>query len=135
MQEVLLSNKFTTLSGLDVIDPREPRDFEEFAREDSILLYPGDFVLAVSINKIVVPHDRIGIVMPRSTLLRCGLSFGCGFVKPGWDQVLVLELGNLNPRRSIRLHIGDAIANVALLRGDVEPETSRYSDHNPMRPL
>ncbi len=134
--DITLSNEFRELSGSYVVDPRDFIEYRDFVAMPYIDIPPGDFILARSVEKVRVPEGALGVLFPTSTLLRCGLVFGSGFVRPGWDDHLVLELGNLNKYRPLRLWVGDKIAAVELLqpREVMGLYTGRYSGDNPMAP-
>ena len=136
MIDVILSSRFRQFLGDSVVDPKGLTDVHDFERPNYIDLAPGNFLLGLSVDVIETPHDRLGIVMPRSTYLRCGLEFGSGFLHPGWSGKLVLELSNKNKHRSLRLYVGEPIASVAFV---VSPETplyaGKYADQNPMGPI
>ena len=134
--EISLDRHFRELQGSYVVDPRNFVDYRDFTIDTYIDLPPGDFLLARSVEKVHIPEGSLGILFPKSTFLRCGLVFGSGFVRPGWNDHLVLELGNLNSYRPIRIHIGDAIASVELVApfGLLETYTGRYKGDNPLGP-
>lgn len=135
MIEVFLDRKFSAPISREVMDVKNPTDFANYeVQENYFDLSPGAFVLGVSSNTIAVPTGFIGIVMARSTYLRAGLYFGCGFVQPGWFNPLVLELCNLLMARSLRLYLDEPIAKVELFPSDSPIYTGKYSVNNPLRP-
>ncbi len=62
-------------------------------------LYPGDFVLALTHERITVPNHLIGLVEGRSTYARVGLSMHqtAPWIQPGWSGHITLEIRNSGP--------------------------------------
>ena len=136
MIDVILSQHFRQFLGDGVVDPKGLTEVYDFERSHYIDIEPGNFLLGVSVNVITTPHDRLGIVMPRSTYLRCGLEFGSGFLHPGWTGRLVLELSNKNKHRSLSLYVGESIASVAFVLAPEAPRyTGKYATSNPLAPI
>lgn len=135
MTPVILSCEFRRLHGsMYPVDPHEFCGYDDFMAGPYIDLEPGGFLLGLSVDVHTAPVGQLGIVMARSTYLRCGLAFGCGFLQPGWSGRLVLEFGNLNKDRPLRLWIGDPIAKITLVPNDSPIYTGRYAHSNPMGP-
>lgn len=135
MLDVKLSTAFRRPHGDGLIDPRDFFDYADFDINCGYYdMRPGEFVLARAANNVAIPLDRVGIIMPTSTYLRCGLGFGSGFVHAGWNGRLVLELKNLNPHRALRLYVGGTIAHIGLLAGTIVPYQGKYLTSNPMEP-
>lgn len=69
----------------------ELKDGEQF------IMQPGDFVLAVTLEKITISPDLLGRLEGRSSLGRLGIVVHstASVFDPGWDGNAVLELGNL----------------------------------------
>lgn len=136
MTELTLAGTFRSLEGPGPVDPEDFHAWCDFTEPVAVDVPPGDFLLGQSVEHIVVPEGWLGIVFARSTLLRCGLAFGCGFLQPGWSGRLVFELGNLNRHRPLRLRVGRPVAHVHLFRAaDLPRYTGRYLRDNPMAPL
>ncbi len=64
---------------------------------EHFIMQPGDFVLAVTLEKVTIPIDLMGRLEGRSSLGRLGLVVHstASIFDPGWDGKPVLELGNL----------------------------------------
>lgn len=64
---------------------------------DSFVMQPGDFVLAVTMEKLRIPNNLLGRLEGRSSLGRLGIVVHstASVFDPGWDGKCVLELGNL----------------------------------------
>lgn len=63
----------------------------------SFILQPGDFVLATTIESFRLPNDLLARLEGRSSLGRLGIVVHstASIFEPGWDGVVVMELGNL----------------------------------------
>jgi len=65
--------------------------------EEPFVLHPGEFVLGATIERIGLPDDIVGRLEGKSSLGRLGLLIHstAGYVDPGWDGTLTLELSNV----------------------------------------
>jgi dCTP deaminase len=78
------------MMGLGTTD--QPKAF------DLHYLKPGEFVNVCTLEYVKIPGNLAGIVVGKSTLARFGLQVeSAGFVDPGWEGRLTLELKNLGP--------------------------------------
>lgn len=77
------------------------------------ILQPGDFVLATTIESIGIPDNMIGRLEGRSSLGRLGIVVHstASIFEPGWDGVVVMELGNLG-RMPVALYPGMRICSM-----------------------
>ncbi len=69
----------------------------EVADGDAFVLHPGEFVLGSTIERIALPDDLAARVEGKSSLGRLGLltHATAGFVDPGFDGHVTLELSNV----------------------------------------
>lgn len=85
------------------IDPYKKDYGAEITKEvklkdsDQFIMQPGDFVLAVTLEKVKIPADMMGRLEGRSSLGRMGIVVHstASVFHPGWNGNCVLELGNL----------------------------------------
>jgi len=83
------------------IDPSREQDglmeMVEASAEEPFVLHPGEFVLGTTIERIVLPDDLVARLEGKSSLGRLGLLIHstAGYVDPGWDGKLTLELSNV----------------------------------------
>jgi dCTP deaminase len=65
--------------------------------EEPFVLHPGEFVLGTTVERIALPDDIVGRLEGKSSLGRLGLLIHstAGYVDPGWDGRLTLELSNV----------------------------------------
>ncbi len=69
----------------------------EMEEDKSFFLQPGEFVLASTLELIVLPDDLVARLEGKSSLGRIGLLIHstAGYVDPGWRGHLTLELSNV----------------------------------------
>ena len=95
------------------IDPTKKDFSNEITKEvkiktgENFVMQPGDFVLAVTLEKVKIPSDIMGRLEGRSSLGRLGIVVHstASIFDPGWDGKPVLELGNLG-RMAVKLTPG-----------------------------
>ncbi len=65
--------------------------------EEPFVLHPGEFALGTTVERIALPEDIVGRLEGKSSLGRLGLLIHstAGYVDPGWDGMLTLELSNV----------------------------------------
>jgi len=65
--------------------------------EEPFVLHPGEFALGTTVERIGLPDDVVGRLEGKSSLGRLGLLIHstAGYVDPGWDGRLTLELSNV----------------------------------------
>ena len=69
----------------------------EVADDEAFILHPGEFVLGSTIERVALPDDLVARLEGKSSLGRLGLLIHstAGYVDPGWDGYLTLELSNV----------------------------------------
>jgi dCTP deaminase len=83
------------------IDVKEPQEelTELVEMEDGapFILHPGEFALASTLERIRLPDDLVARLEGKSSLGRLGLLIHstAGFIDPGWDGHVTLELSNV----------------------------------------
>jgi dCTP deaminase len=83
------------------IDPSRQQtglmELVEATAEDPFVLHPGEFVLGATTERVILPDDIVGRLEGKSSLGRLGLLIHstAGYVDPGWDGTLTLELSNV----------------------------------------
>jgi len=89
-------------SGLEAYDPLKPPP-TDYRRKiilplgSAYILHPGMLALAPTFESLAMPKDLLGILQGRSSLGRLGIIVHAtaGFVDPGYNGPLTLELSNL----------------------------------------
>lgn len=88
----------------------------EASVEEPFVLHPGEFVLGATIERIALPDDIVARLEGKSSLGRLGLLIHstAGYVDPGWDGTVTLELSNV-ATLPIVLTPGMAIGQVSFM--------------------
>ena len=65
--------------------------------DSPFILHPGEFVLGSTLERVALPDDLVARLEGKSSLGRLGLLIHstAGYVDPGWDGYLTLELSNV----------------------------------------
>lgn len=103
-----LGNSFSSLrpqssneeGGIPIIKVWNPPKTHKFSQYDDmpILLLRHEFMLGITKERIRIPDYLVGRVEGKSSLGRLGLLIHAtaGYVDPGWDGCLTLELHNIS---------------------------------------
>jgi dCTP deaminase len=69
----------------------------EIDDETPFMLHPGEFVLGSTLERVRLPDDLVARLEGKSSLGRLGLLIHstAGFIDPGWDGHVTLELSNV----------------------------------------
>jgi dCTP deaminase len=103
------------------IDPAEQQDdlteLVEKQADHPFILHPREFVLASTFERFVLPSDLAARIEGKSSLGRLGLltHSTAGFVDPGFDGTITLELSNV-ANLPITLWPGMKIGQLCLFR-------------------
>jgi dCTP deaminase len=120
-------------------------ELEQIDEVNPFILHPGEFVLAVTMERVEIPSDLVGRLDGKSSLGRLGLIVHstAGFVDPGFQGRLTLELTNV-ANLPITLYYGMPVSQISFSRlstpadhpygsgggskyqGQDGPESSRY---------
>ena len=147
-----LGNRFRVFRNnrTAVIDPREEQpeltELGEIAGDEPFILHPGEFVLGATFERVALPDDLVARLEGKSSLGRLGLLIHstAGYVDPGWEGTLTLELSNV-ANLPIKLYDGMKIGQISFqrlssavevgygdarigskYRGQTDPTASRY---------
>ena len=82
------------------IDVKQEQDLTELVEvkpDEAFILHPGEFVLGSTLERVAIPDDLVARLEGKSSLGRLGLLIHstAGYVDPGWDGFLTLELSNV----------------------------------------
>lgn len=93
------------------------------------MLAPGEFRLASTIERFVMPKDVLGEVKDKSSWARRGLAVQNTVIEPGWRGHLTLELTN-HSQQWITITEGMPIAQIIFhwIVGEVTPYNGKYQD-------
>ena len=98
---------------------REQEDLTELVEIDDepFILHPGEFVLGSTLERVRLPEDIVGRLDGKSSLGRLGLLIHstAGFIDPGWDGHVTLELSNV-ANLPIAIYPGMKIGQISFIR-------------------
>jgi dCTP deaminase len=112
------------------IDVRvEQEDLTELVEVDDgtpFVLHPGEFVLGSTLERIKLSDDLVARLDGKSSLGRLGLLIHstAGFIDPGWDGHVTLELSNV-AKLPITIYPGMKIGQISFMQM-TEPATTPY---------
>jgi dCTP deaminase len=112
------------------IDVREPQEdlteLIEIEDENPFILHPGEFVLGSTLERVRLPDDLVARLEGKSSLGRLGLLIHstAGFIDPGWDGHVTLELSNV-ANLPITIYYGMKIGQLSFVQL-TEPAVSPY---------
>ena len=132
LSDQLLVPEFHKARFIDLADP--PKDFMKPVTidADGYVLHPGDFVLGVTSETVMLPNHIVGKIEGKSSIGRLGLlvHITAGFIDPGFVGPLTLEMCNLL-RVPIVLRPGKKICQVAFAYMNTtvkKPYNGRYQN-------
>lgn len=98
-------------------DQPELTELVEIAGDDPFILHPGEFVLGSTFERVQLPNDVVARLEGKSSLGRLGLLIHstAGYVDPGWEGNLTLELSNV-ANLPITLYDGMKIGQISFQR-------------------
>ena len=84
---------------------------------EPFILHPGEFVLGSTLERVALPDDLVARLEGKSSLGRLGLLIHstAGYVDPGWDGYLTLELSNV-ANLPITIYPGMKIGQISFFR-------------------
>lgn len=119
--DLRLSSTFVTyrLPHVPCIDPRDPKSVENYTEVveiepgEAFVLQPGEFALGSTIERVRVPPNLVARVEGRSSLGRLAIVVHAtaGFIDPGFEGQITLELGNLG-RCAVKLYPGMRVSQI-----------------------
>jgi len=119
--------------ALDIthFDKRNHEYFEviELEQGQYFDLLPQEYILVSTLESIKMPTDLMGVLYPRSSTNRKGISLDLtGLIDAGYEGQLVLPIRNNTRSQALRLFPGERLCQVAFeeLKSPVEPRESKY---------
>jgi dCTP deaminase len=112
------------VATIDLAEP--PRNLTEqvqISDDEPFVIHPGEFVLGRTLERVRMPDDLVSRIEGKSSLGRLGLIVHAtaGFVDPGFEGTLTLEITNLT-RVPIKLWAGKPIAQLSFMTLDAPAE-------------
>src|ERR687888_2567739 len=107
----------------------ELTELVEIEDETPFILHPGEFVLGSTLERVRLPDDLVARLEGKSSLGRLGLLIHstAGYVDPGWDGYLTLELSNV-ANLPITIYYGMKIGQLSFVRLSEPAEQPYGSD-------
>ena len=112
---------------IDVKEPQEDlTELVEVDGDQAFILHPGEFVLGSTLERIRLPDDLVARLEGKSSLGRLGLLIHstAGFIDPGWDGHVTLELSNV-ANLPITIYYGMKIGQLSFVQL-TEPAKTPY---------
>jgi len=109
------------------IDVRQPMEglteLVEVGDDEPFILHPGEFVLGQTLERVTLPDDLVGRLEGKSSIGRLGLLIHstAGFIDPGFDGNLTLELSNV-ANLPITIYRRMPIGQISFMRMDAAVE-------------
>lgn len=121
--DLRLGNEFSVfkLTKEPFIDIKERE--KEYTEKVSVpddsffILHPREFVIGITKERIKIPHDIAAYIDGRSSIGRLGITthITSGYVDPGFDGVLALEITNLG-KMPVKIYPGMRICKIIFFR-------------------
>jgi dCTP deaminase len=104
----------------------ELTELVEIDDETPFILHPGEFVLGSTLERVRLPDDLVARLDGKSSLGRLGLLIHstAGFIDPGWDGHVTLELSNV-ANLPITIYHGMKIGQLSFVQM-TEPAATPY---------
>lgn len=92
-------------------------------KQEWVVIKPGDYYLASTVEIINTPKDLMPVVFPRTSLFRAGLLLLNSKTDPGYKGALTMGLKNLSGF-DVKLQMGARICNIIFYK--IEGQTVEY---------
>lgn len=95
-----------------------------------LYLEPGEFRLASTVERFMMPDDVLGSVHDKSTWARIGVAVQNTIIEPGWCGYLTLEVTN-HSQWVLRIAAGSPIAQIVFHRLEApteQPYAGKYQN-------
>ena len=104
-------------------------DLVEIDDDTPFMLHPGEFVLGSTLERVRLPDDLVARLEGKSSLGRLGLLIHstAGFIDPGWDGHVTLELSNV-ANLPITIYHGMKIGQLSFVQLTEPAETPYGAD-------
>ena len=95
----------------------ELTELVEVTGDEAFILHPGEFVLGSTLERVTLPDDLVARLEGKSSLGRLGLLIHstAGFIDPGWDGHVTLELSNV-ANLPITIYAGMKIGQISFVQ-------------------
>jgi dCTP deaminase len=98
-------------------EQEELTELVEIDDDTAFILHPGEFVLGSTLERVKLPDDLVARLEGKSSLGRLGLLIHstAGFIDPGWDGHVTLELSNV-ANLPITIYFGMKIGQLSFVQ-------------------
>lgn len=110
-------------------EKKEYFDIVELEKGQFFDLLPGEHILVSSLESVKLPGDLMGVMYPRSSTNRKGISVDqTGIIDSGYEGQLVIPIRNNTQSQTVRLYPGERFCQIVFqkLTDKVEARRSRY---------
>ena len=130
LHKIVKGGAFIEVDGEEGLGKRkgvETREIAHFVnggkKQKEIIIKPGDYFLAQTVETINTPQDLMPLVFPRTSLFRAGLLLLNSKTDPGYKGTLTMGLKNLS-EFEVKLQMGARICNIVFFK--IEGQTVSY---------
>ncbi|MBI2096330.1 MAG: dCTP deaminase [Candidatus Taylorbacteria bacterium] len=123
--------------ALDIshFDKENQRHFDvvELEEKQYFDLLPSEYIIVSTLESLKVPNDLMGVLYPRSSTNRKGLSLDLtGIIDSGYKGQLTLPIRNNTHSQTVRLFPGERICQVVFetLDQKINPRKSKYHERD-----
>lgn len=121
-QEQVNPASYDVCLGDTWILPTSPTGSQSELTQQSLTLYPGQVVLATTLEYVILPKDVCADLKLKSTIGRSWINHAlAGWIDCGFEGQITLELQNVGPR-PVALTAGDRIAQLIFFQMESEPD-------------
>jgi dCTP deaminase len=113
-------------SFIDVKIEQDLTELVEVKEDEAFILHPGEFVLGSTLERVKLSDELVARLDGKSSLGRLGLLIHstAGFIDPGWDGHVTLELSNV-ANLPITIYPGMKIGQISFMQM-TEPAANPY---------
>lgn len=115
--------------GFIGIEDRRSPEVEEVCDSEGerFTLKPNEYVLVETMEKVNMPKDLLAIILPRSSLFRCGVSLYTAVVDPGFHGTLTFGMKNQS-KHEFEIEVGSRIGQIVFkdVKGNVKLYEGKY---------
>ena len=117
--DLTLSNEFRVFKDncrpITLTEISDYKKYTKLVRKKSIIVEPGDFILAITKEKLTMPNDLCGWLQGRTRFARFGLSIHATapFISPAVNNRQILEIKNLS-KVPLKLKAGTRICQLII---------------------
>jgi dCTP deaminase len=108
----------------EVVNPKRfnPAHLEQaplFSDEDGeyFILPAHTYALGVTIEQVVMPPNITGLLLNKSTMVRCGVVLPATVIEAGWAGSITLEISNQS-KADCRIYAGEGIGQLLFFEGE-----------------